>query len=94
MQSTTKNRSLKNWSILGGNVNNGSQCGLLYLNANNDVGNANWNHAVRDIPIKRKGNRDSQKFILKNRAEAVRHLGYSGDNPDRPVPANFRRVSG
>ena len=28
----------------GGNVNNGSNYGVLYFNANNPVSNANWNY--------------------------------------------------
>lgn len=32
----------------GGNASNGTNCGLAYLNANNGLGNANWNIAGRD----------------------------------------------
>ncbi len=28
----------------GGNVNNGANAGVLYFNANNAVGNSNWNY--------------------------------------------------
>lgn len=30
-------------AIVGGNCNNGANCGARYLNLNNDAGNANWN---------------------------------------------------
>lgn len=32
---------------LGGNLSNGSNCGLFYWNLNNAVGNSNWNIGAR-----------------------------------------------
>ena len=30
-------------ALVGGNCNNGENCGADYLNLNNSAGNANWN---------------------------------------------------
>ena len=35
--------------LSGGNCNNGASAGSAYFNANNDLGNANWNYASRII---------------------------------------------
>ena len=32
---------------VGGNLNNGANCGLWYWNLNNDTSNANWNCGAR-----------------------------------------------
>lgn len=37
--------------LVGGNAGNGGNAGLLYLNCNNDLGNANWNYSAREYEI-------------------------------------------
>lgn len=36
---------------LGGNLNNGTNAGVLYFNANNSVSNANWSYGGGLLPL-------------------------------------------
>lgn len=35
--------------LVGGNLNNGANCGFSAVNANNGLGNSNWNYGARNF---------------------------------------------
>lgn len=55
-----------------GNLNNGGNDGLCYVNANNTLGNANWNIGSRTS--------DYLSRVIKSNSCAVRLTATNGDN--------------
>ena len=61
-------------ALVGGNCNNGENCGADYLNLNNSAGNANWNIGASNF-FSYRSVQSNAAYIPRHKAKIIPDIG-------------------